>query len=152
MKKYNDKVRVISEFDNDGNLAYNPKLENTTNVGNFVLCWENKVRISRYSEDEIRIDAFGTEILNKIHKKLLEHKIRVVEFDRLNGEGSIIFKEEKMPTVFKICKARRQCETPVSVINVKKNVKLYDKTYKAMLLKRKDEEGNEAISPDKWVI
>ena len=141
MKKYNDRVRVISEFDNDGNLAYNSKLENTTKVGNFVLCWQNKVRISRYSSDKIRIDVFGTEILNKIHKKLLEHNITVVKFDRVNGEGSIICKEEKMPTVFKICKARRQCKTPISVVNVKQNVKLYKKAFKGMITERKDEQS-----------
>ena len=126
MIKYNKKYRVIGEFDKQGNLIYSDKKEDTPT---FVYCYNGQINISRYSKDELRIDIAGTGIAKKILDQLNAHKkIKVVSGNILDKEGIIIVKEETVDTIFKICKAKRQRNTPVSIINEKDNLNYFKRS------------------------
>lgn len=126
MIKYNKKYRVIGEFDKQGKLIYSDKKEDTPT---FIYCYNGQINISRYSNDELRIDIAGTGIAKKILDQLNEHKkIKVISGNILDKEGVIIVKEEAVDTIFKICKAKRQRNTPVSIINEKDNLNYFKRS------------------------
>jgi len=125
MKKYIKQYRVVGEFDYDGNLAYSDIMED---CGNFVYCDNGFVRISRYGEDALRVDVKGGGRLKRIYSQINEAKIKVILYDILDREGIIVVEEKNTTKLFKLCKAKRQRNIPISVINVKDNVKYFERS------------------------
>ena len=124
MKKYIKQYRIIGEFDYDGKLAYSEKMED---CGHFVYCDNGYIMISRYAEDSLRIDIGGGGKFNSITKKLEDANINILNKFEHYKEGTLIVEEKNTSKIFRICKAKRQRKTPISIINEKDNLKYFEK-------------------------
>ena len=128
MKKYNNKYRVVSEFDDSNKIPFDETNRRSYEM-NFIWCDKGRIRITRHSRTILRATMFGKIYKNRVSKIKKEGIEILAEYD-LDGEGWILFKEKDIDIMCKILKARKQRKTPISHLNKKENLKLWKSSQK----------------------